>query len=298
VHRLRRLFPAIAVSADTALADNPRLTARGDEGETCPVRFVLDRHFKTAGRTGLNLFQDAHRTRTIVVGLGAAANVLTVLRSLTEVPARVRIESFDHTAAPLKFALTHASELGYVVGFEDPVRNLLAHGETRFQVGACEISWRFHEADFPTWLASPDTTSVPGPDAILFDAFSPARNPAMWSLGIFRGLRQRVPQDAGGTLATYSRSTLLRVTLLLAGFHVGAGEATGEKEETTFAAADPSLVTRPLDATWLGRAIRSTSAEPLHESVYRQCPLSEESRKALESHPQFKFSVPGAGRVT
>ena len=73
VHRLRRLFPAIAVSADTALADNPRLTARGDEGETCPVRFVLDRHFKTAGRTGLNLFRDAHRPRTIVVGLGAAA---------------------------------------------------------------------------------------------------------------------------------------------------------------------------------------------------------------------------------
>lgn len=73
VHRLRRLFPAIAVSADTALADNPRLTARGDEGETCPVRFVLDRHFKTAGRTGLNLFQDAHRPRTIVVGLGSAA---------------------------------------------------------------------------------------------------------------------------------------------------------------------------------------------------------------------------------
>jgi len=73
VHRLRRLFPAIAVSADTALADNPRLTSRGDDGETCPVRFVLDRHFKTAGHTGLNLFQDAHRTRTIVVGLGSSA---------------------------------------------------------------------------------------------------------------------------------------------------------------------------------------------------------------------------------
>ena len=73
VHRLRRLFPAIAVSADTAIADNPRLTARGDQGEVCPVRFVLDRHFKTAGRSGLNLFQDAHRSRTIVVGLGSAA---------------------------------------------------------------------------------------------------------------------------------------------------------------------------------------------------------------------------------
>lgn len=73
VHRLRRLYPAIAVSADTALADNPRLTARGEEGETCPVRFILDRHFKTAGRTGLGLFQDAHRSRTIVVGLGSFA---------------------------------------------------------------------------------------------------------------------------------------------------------------------------------------------------------------------------------
>ena len=52
---------------------DPRLTARGDQGEVCPVRFVLDRHFKTAGRSGLNLFQDAHRTRTIVVGLGSAA---------------------------------------------------------------------------------------------------------------------------------------------------------------------------------------------------------------------------------
>ena len=73
VHRLRRLYPAIAVSADTALADNPQLTSRGDDGETCPVRFVLDRHFKTAGRAGLNLFQDAHRSRTIVVGLGSSA---------------------------------------------------------------------------------------------------------------------------------------------------------------------------------------------------------------------------------
>ena len=73
VHDLRRLFPAIAVSAYTALADNPRLTARGAQGESCPVRFVLDRRFKTAGRGGLNVFRDAYRTSTIVVGLGAAA---------------------------------------------------------------------------------------------------------------------------------------------------------------------------------------------------------------------------------
>ncbi len=73
VHRLRRLYPAIAVSAATALADNPRLTAREPDGETCSIRFVLDRRFRTAGRSGLNLFQDAHRRQTIVVGLASAA---------------------------------------------------------------------------------------------------------------------------------------------------------------------------------------------------------------------------------
>ena len=222
------------------------------------------------------------------VGLGAAANVLTVLRALESTEGHVRIESFDHTPAPLRFALSESVRLGYLVGFEEPVRSLLAEGEVRFQVGRCQVTWRFHEADFPTWLGSTSTREVPGPEAILFDAFSPARNPAMWTLGIFQGLRERIPAGAGGTLATYSRSTLLRVTLLLAGFRVGAGQATGEKEETTLAAADPDQIGRPLDAAWLQRAIRSTSAEPLHEPVYRQRPLSEESRRALEAHPQFR----------
>jgi len=73
VHRWRRLFPAIAVSADTLLADNPRLTARDAEGEHAPTRFVLDRRFRSAGRPGLHLFTDAFRGRTIVVGLAAGA---------------------------------------------------------------------------------------------------------------------------------------------------------------------------------------------------------------------------------
>lgn len=71
VHRWRRLFPAVAVSADTLLADNPRLTARDDGPERCPVRFVLDRRFRSAGRSGLSLFSDHHRDRTVVVGLAS-----------------------------------------------------------------------------------------------------------------------------------------------------------------------------------------------------------------------------------
>jgi diaminohydroxyphosphoribosylaminopyrimidine deaminase/5-amino-6-(5-phosphoribosylamino)uracil reductase len=72
VQEWRALFPAIAVSVDTLLKDNPRLTARLPEGERCGIRFVLDRHFRSAGKAGLNLFRDAYNDRTIVVGMESA----------------------------------------------------------------------------------------------------------------------------------------------------------------------------------------------------------------------------------
>ena len=223
------------------------------------------------------------------VGLGAAANTLTVLRALQLVPGhRVRIVSFDHTATPLEFALGNAEPLGYFGGYEGPVRQLLDHGRVEFAHGSGSVDWEFLGGDFPTRLASPEAVAPPCPDAILFDAYSPARNPVMWTLPLFRDLRARVDPQRACALSTYSRATLLRVTLLLAGWWVGAGSATGEKEETTLAASSLDLVGRPLDATWLGRALRSRSAEPMVEPVYRQAPLSEETRAQLMQHPQFR----------
>ena len=81
---------------------------------------------------------------------------------------------------------------------------------------------------------------------------------------------------------------MLRVSLLLAGFFVGAGHATGEKEETTIAANSLDLISEPLDKKWLARARNSTSAEPLWESVYRQAPLTAGTWNKLQNHPQFK----------
>jgi hypothetical protein len=48
--------------------------------------------------------------------------------------------------------------------------------------------------------------------------------------------------------------------LLLAGFFVGVGHATGQKEETTIAANSPQLIAEPLDRKWLARARASHSA--------------------------------------
>lgn len=66
VMRWRRLFPCVAVGAGTALADNPALTARLPSGETCPLRLVLDRSGRLAGRADLALLSDPHRARTLV----------------------------------------------------------------------------------------------------------------------------------------------------------------------------------------------------------------------------------------
>src|SRR5215467_1587674 len=48
------------------------------------------------------------------VGLGAAANAITILRATKEIASELRLISFDQTVEPLKFALQHVDELSYL----------------------------------------------------------------------------------------------------------------------------------------------------------------------------------------
>jgi tRNA U34 5-methylaminomethyl-2-thiouridine-forming methyltransferase MnmC len=229
------------------------------------------------------------------VGLGAAANSLTVLRATRGLPASIRMVSFDHSAEPLRFALRHTEALGYFEGYEQPLTTLVQNQRTTFQDGARLVNWEFHLADFPSLIqaktAAISPALLPKPHAILFDAFSPAKNPAMWTQPLFASVFQLLDPDRPCAMPTYSRSTMLRVSLLLAGFFVGAGHATGEKEETTIAANTLSLLDEPLGRSWLTRVQRSTSAEPLWEPVYRQAPLAPETWDKLCEHPQFRQTV-------
>jgi hypothetical protein len=200
----------------------------------------------------------------------------------------LRLISFDHTLAPLRFAIAHAAELGYLDGYECVVEELLRVPCTAFVDAGRPVHWHIHRGDFPTLMASTAAGALPRPDVIMFDAFSPAKNPAMWTLPLFTNVHRQLDPSRPCALPTYSRSTMLRVTLLLAGFLVGAGHATGEKEETTVAANDPSLIDEPLDRRWLARARRSTCAEPLREPTYRQTRLDDETWERLLAHPQFR----------
>ncbi len=222
------------------------------------------------------------------VGLGAAANALTALRATRQIRCTLRLLSFDHTLEPLAFALQHREVLGYLGGYEPHLECLLHDRHCAFQDGSQSVQWEMHLADFPMLLTEPAARELAKPHVIMFDAFSPAANPAMWTQPLFSNLFHLLSPDRPCALPTYSRSTMLRVTLLLAGFFVGVGHATGEKEETTVAANTPALITEPLDRRWLQRAHRSTSAEPLWEPVYRQARLSQASWEKLQQHPQFR----------
>ena len=222
------------------------------------------------------------------IGLGAAANALTALRATRDLACNIRLVSFDHKIEPLEFALKHAADLGYFGGYEHHLKEFLRARRVAFQDGRQSVNWELHLGDFPALLKSEiSNMKLQRPHAIFFDAFSPAKNPAMWTLPLFENLFRALDPARPCALTTYSRSTILRVTLLLAGFFAGVGHATGLKEETTVAANTLDLIDEPLNARWLERALRSHSAEPLREPVYSRRPLSLETMERLGRHPQF-----------
>ena len=222
------------------------------------------------------------------VGLGAAANALAVVQATAGADASVRLLSFDHTLDPLRFAFAERAALGYFAGCESWVEELLGSGHASMVHGGRRLSWEVVPADFPALLRDPLMTLLPKPQAIIFDPWSPSKNPGMWTAQVFSDLFQVLDPGRPCALATYSRSTFLRVSLLVAGFMVGVGHAAGRKEETTLAANSRELIPDLLDRRWLERARRSPAAEPLRDAVYRQAPLTPETWEKLRGHPQFQ----------
>ena len=233
-------------------------------------------------------------------------------------PKILRLVSFDHTTDAAAFALEHGAELGYVAGYESALAELLRNHSVKFGDDGLQVEWTLEPGDFPAWLKSragvppapqtlprerttPETALLsPGadrrdagpalsaPHAILFDPHSPKKNPAMWTAALFADLFRQLDPARPCALATYTRSTMARVALLLGGFFVGVGHPSGLKEETTVAANRLDLLDEPLDHRWLERAKSSHSAEPLSGPVYRQAPLSPETLEKLRAHPQFR----------
>jgi tRNA U34 5-methylaminomethyl-2-thiouridine-forming methyltransferase MnmC len=212
------------------------------------------------------------------VGLGAGTNAVAALTCARELGAQqrreLRVVSFEIDRAPLRLALADAQGFPFLQPFADAGRALL-NGE-RWSQGSSE--WRLHLGDAAElWRGAWEPA-----DLIFFDPFSPVSNQALWTPAAFSLLRGHAREDGDGcTLFTYSAATPTRVSLLLAGFYVGTGLATGMKKETTVAATRRELLEQPLDARWLARWERSAAQAP------HGVELSAEIESAVRGHRQF-----------
>ncbi|MFZ9595891.1 MAG: MnmC family methyltransferase [Bdellovibrionia bacterium] len=229
------------------------------------------------------------------VGLGAAANALCAIDALLSLPdlsSTVEIHSFDRTLAPLEFAYEHAQELVYPVPHRGSIQALLSCG--RVQITP-QITWVLHLGDFAEQLR---TALLPSAQAIFFDPYSPQKNPDLWSLDLFTLLKQKLDPQVGALLSTYTCSTAVRVSLLLAGFFVGLGVPVHTKRQTTLASTHLPLLPQALGASWLQTVARSSASAPIRmklDSLGSRAtlsePISEEDFNRLRQCPQFKVEL-------
>lgn len=218
------------------------------------------------------------------VGLGAAANATAALEVLKNSPHRVELHSFDLHAEALRFAVMHAETLQYPLAEIPVLKGLLECGHA--ELGP--VRWVVHYGDFYSQLGK-----APAPHAIFYDPYSPQMNPEMWGLEPLELLYSKLTQPCLWT--NYTRSTAVRVTLLLAGFYVGFGSGVGEKDQTTVASNEPVLIDSLLPLEWLQRVRRSTSGAPLRQGHARGAISSEDWQKLVE-HPQFRDAARASNR--
>jgi len=190
------------------------------------------------------------------VGLGAGSNARAAWLASEAAPApaaRLELISFENDRGALELALRHPEDFGWAGPSAAAAHALLAEGAH----ATARTTWRLETGDALEALAR----ALPPADVIFWDPFSPRVNPQLWTIAAFATARGRA--RPGCTLLTYSASTAVRVALLLAGWAVGVGDATGQKAGTTVAALSAGDLARPLERDWLARLSRPQVPWPL-----------------------------------
>ena len=183
------------------------------------------------------------------VGLGAASNAIAawnVSAALGRDVARLHIVSFENDLGALELALEHGAAFGLVGEAGAAARALVKHGI--HETG--RTTWQLRHGDVLGLMAEGHERA----QTVYWDPFSPRANPDLWTVAAFTAVRRQAGPDC--TLFTYSASTRVRIALLLAGWAVGRGAPTGNKEHTTAAAVKAEDLRAPLQRAWLARLER------------------------------------------
>jgi hypothetical protein len=156
-----------------------------------------------------------------------------------------------------------------------PLEQLLEHGRWKSADGC--IDWELRPGDFLSLIQ----TETEKADLVFYDPYSPAVNGDMWTVTAFSRLRAKCSENA--LCLTYSVATKIRAAMLIAGFYVGRGDATGLKLETTQFSTELSLLSSPFGREWFGRWVRSHTRDPIGSSPDDR-PLFD---LTIQSHPQL-----------
>lgn len=188
------------------------------------------------------------------VGLGAGSNAIAAWRA-SEARGGGRplhIVSFDRTTDALALALEHPASFALDGDAGVAARRLIEHGRCE----GTRTRWQLVAGELPATLERARGAA----DIVFWDPFSLRANPTLWNTAAFRAVFGAC--SATATLHTYSAATSVRAAMLLGGFAVGFGVATGAKSTTTSAAVRAQDLDAPLDHRWLERLARSSAPLP------------------------------------
>ncbi len=302
--RPRLQLGAFEVHLDPQSGASIRHTESGEimHGRLPPMQEARELYVQQSDLTNrLQLHSEPRNAAPLVlwdVGLGAAANAIAAIECYESQLHPVRplhIVSFENDLDALRLALSHR-DLFHYLRHGGPI-TLLEKGkwQSRTHPG---LTWELLPGDFLETI----THTHSAPDLIYYDMFSSKTTQAVWSIEAFRRL-SAVCGQRPCALFTYTYSTAARAALLVAGFHVAAGQSTGTRAETTVALTPSAVGTLPLSSSvpsvssmvkfpllgldWLEKWQRSDVPFPSDTPPDSVLGL----RQILLSHPQFAATV-------
>ena len=217
-----RQFDDVYYSSEDGLEETRYVFLRGND---LPERFSRhsDRDFvvaETGFGTGLNflaLWQAFDRFLS-----GHESGKLRHLHfiSVEQYPLRVQDLSLAHNQWPELAVYAEELRRAWPPAAAGCHRLILADGAVTLDIG-------FGEAN--SLLDEMDDGLKHQVDAWFLDGFAPARNPAMWSEGLFQAMARFT--RPGGTFATFTSAGFVRRGLQQAGFSVGKLPGFGKKRE-------------------------------------------------------------------
>lgn len=226
-------------------------------------------HSQTAGAIRESLYKfiypsrilDKAKEKSIVkildIGFGLGYNLAIALKHLWEVNPDLKVEiiSFerefvkDIPLLPEPYRETHEYLLSAIPEYEDKRLTLKVFiGDAREEIRRVN-----------SFKA----------DAVFHDAFSPYKNPELWTLDFLKLLRERI--DEWGYWVSYSSALCVRKALFLLGFQVGSSREIGRRRKGTVASLKAPVP--PMDEEEIRKLHLSPFSKPLRDEQLNSYPL-------------------------